>query len=246
MIHSSRTFLVTGASGGIGRACALELAARGFPVVLHCRSGRDCAEEAADQIRCSGGSARVLSFDVADGPASRRALEADIASHGAYWGIAACAGIARDAAFPALSPEDWKSVIDTDLNSFYNVIQPCVMPMLGLRDGGRIIAITSVSGLMGNRGQVNYSAAKAGLIGAVKALAVELGKRRVTVNAVAPGLIDTGMVRMEPAALEAAKSMIPLRRMGRPEEVASLVAFLAGEGAAYITRQVISVNGGLL
>ena len=246
MNSSTRTFLITGASGGIGRACALRLAREGFPVVLHCRRGLERAEALAAEIQAGGGAARVLEADLEDAAATRRAIEEDISLNGAYWGLALCAGIARDAAFPALSAEDWSRVIDTDLNAFFNVVQPCVMPMLGLREGGRIIAISSVSGIAGNRGQVNYSAAKAGLIGACKALAVELAKRRVTVNAVAPGLIDTEMAALEPAALEAAMKAIPMRRMGSPEEVAALVAFLASDGAAYITRQVISINGGMI
>lgn len=244
--QSGRAFLITGASGGIGRACALALSQAGFGVVLHCNRGREKAEGLAAEIRGAGGAARVLSFDLSDAAATRGTLEADIESNGAYWGLVLSAGIARDAAFPALSETDWRSVIDTDLNAFFNVVQPCVMPMLGLRDGGRIIAISSVSGVAGNRGQVNYSAAKAGLIGACKALAVELAKRKVTVNAVAPGLIATEMAALEPEAMKEAMKAIPMRRMGRPEEVAALVAFLAGDAAGYITRQVISINGGMI
>jgi len=156
------------------------------------------------------------------------------------------AGIARDGAFPALSDEDWDGVIHTNLDSFYNVIQPCVMPMIGLRSGGRIITLSSVSGIMGNRGQVNYSAAKAGIIGATKALAIELAKRKITVNCIAPGLIDTGMIDMEEAALKEAMSIIPMKRMGQAEEVAGLASYLMSDIAGYVTRQVISVNGGML
>jgi 3-oxoacyl-[acyl-carrier protein] reductase len=156
------------------------------------------------------------------------------------------AGITRDAAFPALTDEDWDGVIHTNLDSFYNVLQPCVMPMIGLRQGGRIIALSSVSGITGNRGQVNYSAAKAGIIGACKALSLELAKRKITVNCIAPGLIDTGMLEMEKPALDAAMSMIPLKRMGQAEEVAGLASYLMSDIAGYVTRQVISINGGMV
>lgn len=246
MTEKKKTFLITGASGGIGSACARRLAADGFDVVLHCNRGRAKAEALADEIRTAGGTARVIVFDLTDPAATRKAIEKDIEENGAYWGLALCAGIARDAAFPALSEEDWSSVISADLNAFFHVVQPCVMPMLGLRSGGRVIAVSSVSGIIGNRGQANYSAAKAGLIGACKALAVELAKRKVTVNAVAPGLIDTEMSSITPEVLEQALKAVPLRRMGRPEEVAALVSFLASDSAAYITRQCISINGGLI
>jgi 3-oxoacyl-[acyl-carrier protein] reductase len=172
-------------------------------------------------------------------------IEADIAAHGAYYGVVNNAGITRDGAFPALTDQDWDGVIHTNLDSFYNVLHPCVMPMIGLRQGGRIIALSSVSGVIGNRGQVNYSAAKAGIIGACKALSLELAKRKITVNCIAPGLIDTGIVDMEPAALDVAMSMIPLKRMGRADEVAGLTSYLMSDISAYVTRQVISINGGM-
>lgn len=243
---NKRTVLITGASRGIGRACALEAARRGLDVVIHYNSGLAEAGALAEEVRAMGVEARLLSFDVADADAARSAIEADIEANGAYWAVVCNAGICRDAAFPALEKEDWTRVIDVDLNGFFNVVQPCVMPMVRARRGGRIITMSSVSGIMGNHGQVNYSAAKAGLIGATKALAVELAKRRITVNCVAPGLIDTGMVEMNEIALDHAMSMIPMQRMGRPEEVASLVGFLLSDEAAYITRQVISINGGML
>ena len=237
------TLLVTGSSRGIGRAIALRLARDGFDIVVHCRSRRDAAEQVADEVRALGRDARVLCFDVTDRDAARAALEADMEVHGAYHGAVCNAGITADGAFPALTDDDWDSVIDTGLNGFYNVVKPITMPMVRRRRPGRIVVMSSVSGIMGNRGQVNYSAAKAGLIGAVKALAVELAKRRITVNAVAPGLIDTDMT--EGLASEEALKAIPMRRSGRAEEVAATVSFLCSEDAGYITRQVIAVNGGL-
>lgn len=240
----TRTILVTGSSRGIGRAIAQRLGSNGYQVVLHCRSERQQAEQALADICAAGGGGRILQFDVSERQQCRQQLEADIADHGAYYGVVCNAGIARDNAFPALSEEDWDGVIDTNLDAFYNILQPIIMPMIRKREGGRIVTLASVSGLVGNRGQVNYSAAKAGIIGASKALALELAKRRITVNCVAPGLINTDMVA-ESIEREALKT-IPMRRMGEPQEVAALVAFLLSDDAAYITRQVISVNGGLV
>ena len=230
-----RRALVTGSSRGIGRAIALRLVKDGFAVTAHCRSG--IAE--ARQV-----SSSVLQFDVRDRAAAKAALEADVAKNGPYYGVVINAGITADNAFPALSDQDWDSVIDTSLNGFYNVLRPLVMPMIGLRAGGRIVTLASVSGLVGNRGQVNYSAAKAGVIGATKALALELAKRRITVNCVAPGLIETDMV--DPALAEEILKLIPARRAGRPEEVAAAVSYLCSDQAGYVTRQVLSVNGGLI
>ncbi|CAN7148025.1 3-ketoacyl-ACP reductase FabG2 [Rhizobacter sp. LjRoot28] len=238
------TILVTGSSRGIGRAIALRLAQAGHDIVVHCRTGLEQAEGVAAEVRAAGRQARVLSFDVADRAAAAAALQADTDAHGAYYGVVCNAGIARDNAFPAMSGEEWDAVIHTNLDAFYNVLNPVVMPMVRRRRPGRIVTLASVSGLVGNRGQTNYSAAKAGIIGATKALAIELAKRDITVNCVAPGLIDTEMVPQE--VLDEAMKMIPLRRMGRPEEVASLVAYLMSADAAYITRQVISVNGGMV
>ncbi len=240
----SESILVTGSSRGIGRAIALRLARAGHDIVLHCRSRRDEAEAVQAEILALGRQARVLQFDVADRAACRAALEADIDAHGAYYGVVCNAGLTRDGAFPALSEDDWDSVLRTNLDGFYNVLHPLTMPMIRRRAPGRIVCITSVSGLVGNRGQVNYSASKAGVIGAAKALAVELAKRRITVNCVAPGLIDTDMLD-EQLPLEEMLKMIPAQRMGTPEEVAAAVAFLMSAEAGYITRQVLAVNGGL-
>lgn len=238
------TVLVTGASRGIGRAIAVRLAEDDFNIVVHCRGRLDDAHETAAQVAAAGGVARVLSFDVSAREAVREALETDIAAHGAYYGVVLNAGLTRDGAFPVLTGEDWDAVLRTNLDGFYNVLQPLIMPMIRLRRGGRIVAVSSVSGLIGNRGQVNYSASKAGLIGAVKALAIELGKRGITVNAVAPGLIETEMVEAHVPVAEIVK-MIPLARAGAPDDVAQAVRFLMSAGAGYITRQVLSVNGGL-
>lgn len=241
-----RSVLVTGASKGIGRAIALRLASDGFAVVVHFHRDRQGAEETLAQLVTAGGQGRVLGFDIANREQCRSALEGDIEQHGAYYGVVSNAGITRDGAFPALDDEAWDSVIHTNLDSFYNVIQPCVMPMIGLRSGGRIVTLSSVSGLAGNRGQVNYSAAKAGIIGATKALAIELAKRRITVNCIAPGLIDTGMLQMAAPALDEAMKMIPMKRMGAADEVAGLASYLMSDIAGYVTRQVISINGGML
>lgn len=236
--------LVTGSSRGIGRAIALRLARAGYDLVLHCRSGRTEAEAVRGEVQALGRSARVLQFDVSDREACRAALEADVEAHGAYYGVVLNAGLTRDGAFPALSEEDWDQVLRTNLDGFYNVLHPVMMPMIRRRAAGRIVCITSVSGLIGNCGQVNYSASKAGVIGAAKTLAIELGKRKITVNCVAPGLIDTAMLD-ENVPVEELLKMIPAQRMGTPEEVAGAVNFLMSAEASYITRQVLSVNGGL-
>ena len=234
-----RRVLVTGSSRGIGRAIAERLAQCGFSVTVHCRSSRAQADELAARI-----GAAVLQFDVADRAAARRALELELEAHGAYYGVVCNAGVTRDNTFAALSGAEWDEVLDTSLDGFYNVVQPLIMPMVRAKQGGRIVTIASASGIMGNRGQVNYSAAKAGLIGATKALAVELASRGITVNCVAPGLIESDMTAAIP--LGEALKMVPMNRIGKPAEVAAAVAFIMSEEAAYITRQVLSVNGGLV
>ncbi len=241
---NDKTVLVTGSSRGIGRAIALRLAQDGYDIVLHCRSGVAQAQEVAEQITALGRTVRVLQFDVADRQTTARLLLEDVEAHGCYYGVVCNAGIARDNAFPAMSAQDWDDVVHTNLDSFYNVLNPLTMPMVRRRKPGRIVTLSSVSGIMGNRGQVNYSAAKAGIIGATKALAVELASRAITVNCVAPGLIDTEMV--DEHVMQEALKLIPAKRMGQPSEVAAAVSFLMCEDAAYITRQVISVNGGMV
>ncbi|UVJ44408.1 3-oxoacyl-ACP reductase FabG [Pseudomonas sp. LS1212] len=238
------TILVTGSSRGIGRAIALRLAKAGYDLVLHCRSGRAEADAVRNEVQALGRQARVLQFDVADRAACAAILSEDVETHGAYYGVVCNAGLTRDGAFPALSEEDWDLVMRTNLDGFYNVLHPLTMPMIRRRAPGRIVCITSVSGMIGNRGQVNYSASKAGVIGAAKALAIELGKRKITVNCVAPGLIDTAMLD-EHVPLEELMKMIPAQRLGTAEEVAGAVNFLMSAEAAYITRQVLAVNGGL-
>ncbi|KPZ60660.1 3-oxoacyl-[acyl-carrier-protein] reductase FabG [Pseudoalteromonas sp. P1-13-1a] len=239
----TKRVLVTGSSKGIGKAVALQLAKDGFDISLHCRSGLEAAKQVKAEIAALGVDVDILQFDVADRASAKVALDGYVEANGAFYGVVCNAGITADTAFPAMTDDEWDSVVHTNLDGFYNVLHPLVMPMVRTRKGGRIVAMSSVSGVAGNRGQVNYSASKAGVIGASKALAVELAKRKITVNCVAPGLIDTGMTDDLPIA-EMTK-MIPANRMGSPEEVAAAVSFLMSEGASYITRQVLQVNGGM-
>lgn len=241
-----RRVLVTGAGTGLGKAIAIDLAKQGFNVTLHYRNSSNGAKEALDTIKSAGGEGSLISFDITNRDAVKQTLENDVEKNGAYYGVVCNAGLTADAAFPMMSDDDWDKVIHTNLDGFYNVLKPLVMPMIAAHKGGRIIAISSVSGIMGNRGQVNYSASKAGLIGAVKSLAIELAKRNITVNAVAPGLIDTNMADLNETVKKEIIKSIPANRMGKPEDVAAAVSFLMSDGANYITRQVLSVNGGLI
>jgi len=242
--NATRRVLVTGASKGIGRAIARRLARDGFALTVHFGGDAAGAEETAALIRADGGQAETVGFDVADREATKAALDARVAAKGGYWGVVTNAGIARDNTFAAIPGEDWDAVLRTNLDGFYNTLHPLVLPMVRLRAGGRIVAISSVSGVMGNRGQANYSAAKAGIIGAAKALAVELATRKITVNTVAPGFIETAMTADAP--LDEVMKAIPMGRAGTVDDVAGVVGFLFSTEAAYITRQVIGVNGGLI
>lgn len=241
-MNEDKKILVTGASGGIGRAIALDCAKAGYYVICHYNRGQEKAESLLEKIKAAGGNGELIQFDIADREDCRAKLDAMTEKHGALWGIINNAGIAKDNTFAGLSGEEWDSVVHTNLDSFYNVLNPLVMP-LARKKKGRIITIASVSGIIGNRGQTNYSASKAGIIGATKALATELASRSITVNCIAPGLIETDMIKDAP--MDMIMQTIPMRRAGKPSEVSSLAVFLLSEEAGYITRQVISVNGGL-
>ncbi|MDR1759512.1 MAG: 3-oxoacyl-ACP reductase FabG [Fibrobacter sp.] len=236
--------LITGASGGIGLALVKAIAKEGYSVVAHYHRNVTLLKEASEEILSAGGKIRLLQFDIGNREECREVLERDIRENGVYYGVVNNAGICRDGAFPALTDENWDQVIDTNLNGFFNCLHPVVMPMCRAKQPARIITMASVAGIIGNRGQVNYSASKAGIIGATKALAIELASRKITVNCVAPGLIETEMSKDAP--LDKILPSIPLGRAGKPEEVAAVVIFLLSESASYITRQVISVNGGLI
>jgi 3-oxoacyl-[acyl-carrier protein] reductase len=239
-----RRVLVTGASGGLGGAIARQLATDGFELTLHFRRNRRAAQSALTSKQKTRSRARFISFDTTDRDNARRALEGEIKKAGAFWGVVCSSGVIADGPFPAMSGDHWDRVLRTNLDAFYNVLHPLIMPMIHLKDGGRIVTISSLSGVAGNRGQVNYSAAEAGIIGATKALSKELAKRQITVNSVAPGLIETDIVTPEVRAFLLPN--IPMQRFGRPEEVAATAGFLFSKGAAYMTGQVLSVNGGIL
>jgi len=242
-LNKDKSVLVTGASRGIGRAIALAVSEAGYTVIAHYHRGKENALSLEKEILEKNGSIRLIQFDIADREECRVKLEKWSEENGAFWGIICNAGVSADDAFPALSGENWDKVLRTNLDGFYNVLFPLIMPICRKKQG-RIITLSSVSGITGNRGQVNYSAAKAGIIGATKALAVELASRSITVNCIAPGIIETDMIQEIP--LDRVLPIIPMGRIGTPNEVAALAVFLLSESASYITRQVISVNGGMV
>lgn len=238
----AKTVLVTGSSRGIGRETAIYLAKSGFDIVLHCVRNADKAKEVKEIIEQLGQNVRILQFDVSDREQTKKVLVEDVEKNGIYYGVVVNAGITADNLFPAMNDDQWDRVINTNLNGFYNTLRPIIMQMLQQRQG-RIVALSSVSGLTGNKGQTNYSASKAGLIGAVKSLSREVAKRNITVNCVAPGVIESDMTAEIP--FDVLKNIIPMQRMGRAKEVASAINYLFSEDASYITGQVISVNGGM-
>lgn len=240
MERNNKEVLITGSSRGIGRAAAILLAKNGYHIVLHCNKNIDKAKEVQKEI---GQNSRILQFDISNREETKKVLLDDIEKNGVYYGIVLNAGIAQDNILAAMEDSEWDNVINTNLGGFYNVIKPLIMPIIQSKKKNRIIALSSISGITGNRGQMNYSASKAGIIGAVKALSLEVAKRGITVNCVAPGVIESDMTVDLPK--EQVINMIPMKRFGKPEEVAAVINFLMSEGASYITGQVISVNGGM-
>lgn len=237
---NNKEILITGSSRGIGKATAILLAEQGYNIVLHCNKNINKAKAVQEEI---GNNARILQFDISNREQTQEILTKDIEENGVYFGLVLNAGIAKDNVFPAMEDDEWDSVINTNLNGFYNVVKPLILPMIQSRQKGRIVTLSSVSGLSGNRGQVNYSASKAGIIGATKALSLEVAKRGITVNCVAPGVIESDMTKDLPK--DRVLDMIPMKRFGTAEEVANVIGFLVSDKASYITGQVISVNGGL-
>ena len=235
--------LITGSSRGIGKETALYLAKNGYDIVLHCNRNIEQAKEVLEEVKSLGVQGRILQFNISNREECREVISKDIEQNGVYYGVVLNAGIAKDAVFPAMEDSAWDSVLNTNLGGFYNVLKPIVMPMIENRIKGRIVTMSSISGLRGNYGQVNYSASKAGIIGATKALSLELAKRKITVNCAAPGVIESDMTKDLP--IDEMKKLIPMKRLGTGKEVASLVNYLMSEDAGYITGQVISVNGGM-
>lgn len=233
--------LVTGASRGIGKETTLYLASNGYNIVLHCSNDVTRLDNLKKEIESKDVQARALAFDIKNRAQVEQVLTNDIEVNGMYYGVVLNAGIAKDNPFPAMEEDEWDDVLRTNLDGFYNVLKPLIMPFIQQKKG-RIVVMSSISGQCGNRGQVNYSASKAGLVGAAKALSQEVAKRKITVNCIAPGIIKTDMTEDLP---EEAIKQIPMRRMGQAREVASLVNYLMSEDAGYITGQVIGVNGGL-
>ena len=237
-----RRALVTGGSGAIGSAIAKRLAADGYAVIVHAHRRPESAEQVVEKILADGGSASSVRFDITDGGATRHALET-LLKDGPIQVIVNNAGLHDDAPMAGMTSEQWTRVIDLSLNGFFYVTQPLLLPMIGTR-WGRIVSISSLAGMTGNRGQTNYAAAKAGLHGASKSLAIELASRGITVNLVAPGLIESPATR-DAFKAEQIEALVPMKRVGTPDEVAALVSFLASQEAGYITGQIIGVNGGM-
>ncbi|MGN0193020.1 MAG: 3-oxoacyl-ACP reductase FabG [Candidatus Gastranaerophilaceae bacterium] len=237
----NKEILITGSSRGIGKATAQYLSGKGFDIVLHCSKNPERLKDLKNEISQKGVKCRSLAFDIKNREETKKVLQKDIEEHGVYYGTVLNAGIAEDAPLPAMEDFMWDNVLRTNLDGFYNVLKPICLPMIQARRG-RIVVMSSISGLTGNRGQVNYSASKAGLIGAAKALAREVAKRKITVNCIAAGIIDTEMTQNIPDEIV---NQIPMRRKGTPTEVAGLINYLLSDEAEYVTGQVISINGGL-